>query len=363
VGEGELVQPAQVVVMLGDLGRLRAETEDLSEVDVSRIQVGQQAAVTVDALDGQVLAGTVYRVAPVATERRGDTVYQVIVELDAAPDGSLRWGMSAFVEIDTATQPEAMSAAATRLALAGSPPEATPLAATATQVPPPSPAATAVPTMVPTLVPSPIPSLTPTSAPTNSPTTAPTKAPSATPTRAPTVTPTPVPTNTPTSTPTRTPTRTATPTPGGTSTPRPTRRPAKTATPAPYLPAPGLVSPSDGATFYRSDWVLLEWYAVPGMPADAFYAIAVSYQHQGNTWYDDIPWTKETSWLMNDHAYLVDLSDDTLFHWSVQVMRKTGEDPNGKPIGIPLSPSSFASRLFWLRSNHGGGNTPPPPTP
>ena len=106
VNEGELVQPGGLVITLGDLSLLRAETEDLSEVDIGRIQVGQRAAVTVDALDGQVLPGTVSRIAPVATERRGDTVYKISLDLDTASGTSLRWGMTAFVEIDTATQPE-----------------------------------------------------------------------------------------------------------------------------------------------------------------------------------------------------------------------------------------------------------------
>lgn len=109
VNVGELVQPAEVVITLGDLGLFVAETEDLSEVDISRIQVGQRAAVTVDALDGQVLPGTVYSVAPVATELRGDAVYKIGVALNDAANGSLRWGMSAFVEIDTATRAGASS--------------------------------------------------------------------------------------------------------------------------------------------------------------------------------------------------------------------------------------------------------------
>jgi len=109
VNVGELVQPAEVVITLGDLGLFLAETEDLSEVDISRIEVGQRAAVTVDALDGQVLPGTVYSVAPVATELRGDAVYKIGVALNDTANGSLRWGMSAFVEIDTATQAGASS--------------------------------------------------------------------------------------------------------------------------------------------------------------------------------------------------------------------------------------------------------------
>ena len=328
--EGELAQPAAVVIMLGDLSRLRAETEDLSEVDVSRIKVGQRAAVTVDALGGQVLPGTVYRVAQVATERRGDVVYKVSVELDIPPGSGLRWGMSAFVEIDTATEPEVLSASQTELAKARLAGDATPGPVDATAKPTASPTPTLPPTQLPTGTLTPIPSATAASAQTETPTAAPTGAPTNTPDNVPTLSP------------------------SSTSTPRPARRPASTATPAPYLPPPGLISPPDGAILYRNDVVLLEWYRVQGMPADAFYAVTVSYLHAGSTWYDEVPWTREESWLLSDHAYLLDLSDDGVFHWSVQVMRKTGQDAQGRSIGIPLSPSSFASRLTWMRSTRGG---------
>ena len=109
VDEGELVQPADPVITLGDLSLFRAETDDLSEVDIVRIQVGQQAAVTVDALDGQVFLGTVSRIAPLATEVRGDTVYKISLDLDTGSNQSLRWGMTAFVEIDTDSPPEKSS--------------------------------------------------------------------------------------------------------------------------------------------------------------------------------------------------------------------------------------------------------------
>lgn len=338
VEEGEVAQPAAVVIRLGDLSRLRAETEDLSEVDVSRIKVGQRAAVTVDALGGQVLSGTVYRVAQVATERRGDTVYKVSIELEPSPDSGLRWGMSAFAEIDTGTEPAAQAGPAAEVAQAESPAEATAAPA----------AATAEPTAA----------ATSTDAPTRPPTATPTRLPTTTPAPAASDTPEPTGTNTPqampTSTPTAPPTSTPTSSPTSTSAPKPTRRPASTATPAPYLPAPGLISPPDNALVYRDDPVLLQWHPVPGKPADAFYVITVSYLHEGSTWYDDIPWTRETSWRLSDHAYLPDLSDDGLLRWSVQVMRQTGQDPQGRPTGIPLSPGSFSSRLLWLRSNRGG---------
>jgi len=66
---------------------------------VNRVQVGQQATVIVDALDGQAIEGKVARIASVATERRGERVYAVTIDLGVGPESGLRWGMSAFVEI------------------------------------------------------------------------------------------------------------------------------------------------------------------------------------------------------------------------------------------------------------------------
>jgi multidrug efflux pump subunit AcrA (membrane-fusion protein) len=136
VDEGELAQPGYAAVTLGDLSLFRAETEDLSEVDVSRVQVGQRVAVTVDALEGRVIPGTVSRIAPVATERRGDTVYKVSVDLDATSNEKLRWGMSAYVEIDTASQ---AAATVTKVAKTGVPAGAMPATATAAGEPTPIP--------------------------------------------------------------------------------------------------------------------------------------------------------------------------------------------------------------------------------
>jgi len=97
--EGEVVSPQAQAILLGDLSTLRVRTLDLSEADVSHVTLGQEALVTINALGGKQLRGTVVRIAPVATERRGDTVYDVTLDLDVGPDSNLRWGMTAFVEI------------------------------------------------------------------------------------------------------------------------------------------------------------------------------------------------------------------------------------------------------------------------
>jgi hypothetical protein len=92
----------------------------------------------------------------------------------------------------------------------------------------------------------------------------------------------------------------------------------------------------------------------------------VTYLHAGETWKDDIPWTRETSWMLSGHGYLLDLSDDGRFQWSVQVVQQTGTDADGKTTGIPRSPSSEVRTLIWMRPLSPGqrpGGTPPPPPP
>jgi HlyD family secretion protein len=96
--EGELLAAGQTALALGDLSSLRVETTDLSEVDIARVAVGQPVNVTFDALKGQTLQGRVTRIAPMSSASQGGVNYTVIVELDQF-DPALRWGMTAFTDI------------------------------------------------------------------------------------------------------------------------------------------------------------------------------------------------------------------------------------------------------------------------
>ena len=99
VRTGELVAPGQSLVTVGDLSTLRVETTDLDEVDVARVEVGQKAALTFDALPERVFTGCVARISPMAEPDAGGVNYTVIIELDEiAP--AIRWGMTAFVDIE-----------------------------------------------------------------------------------------------------------------------------------------------------------------------------------------------------------------------------------------------------------------------
>jgi HlyD family secretion protein len=100
VRPGEFVAPAQPLFTVGDLGTLRVETTDLDEIDVVRVALDQPVSVTFDALPDVVYPGRVTRISPMAEPGSGGVHYTVIVELDE-PDPILRWGMTAFVDIET----------------------------------------------------------------------------------------------------------------------------------------------------------------------------------------------------------------------------------------------------------------------
>ena len=99
VRAGEQVVPGQPLVVVGDLDTLRVETTDLDEIDVVRLSVGQTAAVVFDALPDRVLEGYVTRISPMAEPGSGGVHYTVVLEL-AEVDPALRWGMTAFVDIN-----------------------------------------------------------------------------------------------------------------------------------------------------------------------------------------------------------------------------------------------------------------------
>jgi multidrug efflux pump subunit AcrA (membrane-fusion protein) len=100
IRHSEWVNLGAPVLLLADLAGLQVETTDLSELDVARIQVGDPASVTFDALPELMVAGTVASIAPKASEGAGVN-YTVVIELAEQP-APLRWAMTAFVDIQVA---------------------------------------------------------------------------------------------------------------------------------------------------------------------------------------------------------------------------------------------------------------------
>lgn len=97
VGEA-ITQQTPPILLLADLGHLQVETTDLNEIDAARVKPGAPVTVTFDALPGVSVQGKVKSIAPKASEGSGVN-YTAVIELDEIPD-LLRWGMTAFVDID-----------------------------------------------------------------------------------------------------------------------------------------------------------------------------------------------------------------------------------------------------------------------
>jgi membrane fusion protein (multidrug efflux system) len=97
---GQRVIPGMTVVKLVDVSEWFIETQDLTEMDVVYVQVGQTVKVVADALPDVKLTGRVSSISDFYREMRGDITYVSRIKLDQA-DSRLRWGMTVmatFVE-------------------------------------------------------------------------------------------------------------------------------------------------------------------------------------------------------------------------------------------------------------------------
>lgn len=96
---GEQVAPGAPVVVLAEFSKWVVKTNNLTEIEVVNLQVGQAAQVVLDALPEVTLNGTVEKIATVFVENRGDVTYTVTVALTDV-DPRARWGMTAQVTLE-----------------------------------------------------------------------------------------------------------------------------------------------------------------------------------------------------------------------------------------------------------------------
>ncbi|MDQ6928899.1 MAG: efflux RND transporter periplasmic adaptor subunit, partial [Actinomycetota bacterium] len=83
--------------MVTDLDSLKLKVP-LSESDIHRVQVGQPASLTVNALPGEKLAGHVTAIEDLSTTNNGVVSYNVTLDLDQTVAG-LKAGMTASAQI------------------------------------------------------------------------------------------------------------------------------------------------------------------------------------------------------------------------------------------------------------------------
>src|SRR5262249_7785448 len=104
---GTMNNPGTVILSIADLHQMKVEA-DVDETDVAAISLGQTATIKVDALPDTTLTGSVVEIAnaPKVSElgtQEQQTNFVVDVMIDAPPP-TLRPGMTADVEIKTATR-------------------------------------------------------------------------------------------------------------------------------------------------------------------------------------------------------------------------------------------------------------------
>jgi HlyD family secretion protein len=94
---GEMSPTRQPPVVLVDDSALHM-TISVDELDISRLKVGQNAEVTVEALPEASVTGTIRTIAPIATTETGVVTYDVCIDL-ATTDAPLRTDMTANATI------------------------------------------------------------------------------------------------------------------------------------------------------------------------------------------------------------------------------------------------------------------------
>lgn len=99
IKNGEWAESGQPVMVITDDSAWLVETDDLTEIEVPQVYLGQPVIVTPDALPDMELAGVVETIKDLSEEKRGDVTYTVTIRLDKS-DPRLRWGMTVAVAFE-----------------------------------------------------------------------------------------------------------------------------------------------------------------------------------------------------------------------------------------------------------------------
>ena len=97
--EGEQTQPGVPAIVLADFSKWYVETQDLNEMEIPGVSVGQTATIIPDALPDLELSGTVESISQIYEEKFGDVTYTARILLKDG-DPRLRWGMTVSVNFD-----------------------------------------------------------------------------------------------------------------------------------------------------------------------------------------------------------------------------------------------------------------------
>jgi multidrug resistance efflux pump len=94
---GERITAGVPVITYADFGNWEIKTDNLTEIDVVEIKLGQKVEVVLDAMPEKTFTGEVSDIELVSEEKRGDTTYTATIKLDQN-DPQFRWGMTAALK-------------------------------------------------------------------------------------------------------------------------------------------------------------------------------------------------------------------------------------------------------------------------
>ncbi len=114
-----------------------------------------------------------------------------------------------------------------------------------------------------------------------------------------------------------------------TTTPTPTATLTPTATPGPHYPPPALLSPADGLITNRTE-LLFNWTATGVLADDEFYVLRLEWANGVQNSY----WTKSAG----QRVSLTEKPVSGPLIWTVDIMRQTGTDATGAPMGETITP-------------------------
>jgi multidrug resistance efflux pump len=93
---GSSINAGTIAVTIADFSQWLVTTTDLTEIDVVELTENDPVVVTLDALPGVELQGTILSIGQTFEENQGDVVYEVMIRLNEAHP-AMRWGMTSSV--------------------------------------------------------------------------------------------------------------------------------------------------------------------------------------------------------------------------------------------------------------------------
>lgn len=93
---GQQVAGGVPLVTIADFSGWRIETDNLTEMEIAQVSVGQKVKIVLDALPALTFQGEVTHIDVRFVEKRGDITYTVTIRVEQS-DPQMRWGMTAAV--------------------------------------------------------------------------------------------------------------------------------------------------------------------------------------------------------------------------------------------------------------------------